>query len=107
MLKDGFCTIQFNAFLQGKITTQKIAGGNSQEFYFEGTKQKSQMLVDMHPDVTRLVWKFNRWHHDVNYRKFKQNQLIFKEGVSIEKGINNYGMKLVDDAYRGHKEPTC
>lgn len=107
VLKDGFCTIQFNAFLQGKITTQKIAGGNSQEFYFEGTKKKSQMLVDMHPDVTRLVWKFNRWHHDVNYRKFKQNQLIFKEGVSIDKGVNNYGMKLVDNAHRGHKEPIC
>ena len=27
VLKDGLCTIQFNAFLQGKVTTQKMKGG--------------------------------------------------------------------------------
>ena len=31
VLKDGLCTIQFNAFLCGKVTTQRMKGGNSKE----------------------------------------------------------------------------
>jgi len=96
VLKDGFCTVQFNAFLQQKATTQTLKGGNTDAFYAkEGTLPKSQMLVDMHPDVAKLVWKFNRHHHEVNYRKFKANQLIRKEGLVVKPGINNYGMKLI------------
>lgn len=95
ILKAGYCTIQFNAFLQDKVSTQLIKGGNTKEFYEkEGTLPKSQMQVDLHPDVSRLVWKFNRWHHHVDYRKFKSNKLIKKEDIFIPKGINNYGMKL-------------
>jgi hypothetical protein len=95
ILKDGFCTIQFNAFLQGKVNTQQIKGGNTKEFYAkEGTLPKSQMLVDMHPDVAELKWRFNRWHHYVDYRGFKNNKLIKKDNLIIPKGINNYGMIL-------------
>lgn len=94
VLKDKWCTIQFNAFLQDKVTTQRMKGGNTEEFYRqEGTYNKSQMLVDMHPDVTKLVWKFNRWHHNVNYKDFK-HKLIFKKDINIPSRINNYGMKL-------------
>jgi len=97
VLKDGLCTIQFNAFLCGKTTTQKMRGGNSAEFYDkEGTLPKSQMLVDLHPDVSRITYKFNRWHHHVDYSVFKQNKLIRKEGWNYS-GINNYGMKLYDE----------
>jgi len=96
VLKDGFCTIQFNAFLQQKATTQTLKGGNTDAFYAkEGTLPKSQMLVDMHPDVSKVVWRFNRHHHEVNYRKFKANQLIRKEGLLVKPGINHYGMKLI------------
>jgi hypothetical protein len=95
VLKDGYCTIQFNAFLCGKVTTQRMGGGNSKEFYEnEGTKNKSQMLEDMHPDVAKVVWKFNRWHHHVDYRPFRKNKLIKKKDISISKGIDNYGMIL-------------
>ena len=94
VLKQGLCTVQFNAFLQGKVTTQRMSGGNTEEFYKnEGTKDKSQMLEDMHPDVAKVVWKFNRWHHTVNYKVFKQ-PLIFKQSANIKIGINNYGMIL-------------
>jgi hypothetical protein len=95
-LKDGWCTIQFNAFIQEKAQTQTMKGGNSDEFYFkEGTMPKSQMLADMHPDVAKVVWKFNRWHHHVDYRAFKKNRLRFKPDLNIPDAINNYGMKLV------------
>lgn len=95
-LKDGWCTVQFNAFIQEKATTQTVKGGNTREFYEkEGTYYKSKMIEEMHPDVAKMVWKFKRWHHTVDYRPFKNNALIKKEGLVIPNRINNYGMKLV------------
>ena len=112
VLKDGDCTIQFNAFLQGKAATQTVKGGNTEEFYHkegtqdktqwrdgtlnpEGTINKSQMLVEMHPDVARVVWRYGRWHHHVDYSVFKNNKLKLKPNVVVPTGINEYGMKLV------------
>lgn len=111
MLKAGWCTIQFNAFLQGKMGTQILKGGNTDEFYHAegevkegdkysdtGTLAKSQMLVDVHPDVSRLVQKFSRWHHAVDYSVFKNQKLIRKEGLNLTGKTNDYGMKMVKKA---------
>jgi hypothetical protein len=112
VLKDGDCTIQFNAFLIGKAATQTVKGGNTAEFYHkegvedkqerkdgeynpDGTINKSQMLVDMHPDVARVVWRYGRWHHYVDYSQFKKNELRYKKKIVVPEGINNYGMRLV------------
>jgi hypothetical protein len=85
MLKAGWCTVQFNAFLQQKINTQQVKGGNSEAFYDkDGTLPKSKMQVAMHPDISRLVWKFNRWHHHVDYSGFKQ-KLIRIDGFETPK----------------------
>ena len=65
------------------------------EIYKDGTLNKSKMLEELHPDVAKVVWKFNRWHHHVDYRSFKNNKLKRKEGLNIPEGINNYGMKVV------------
>jgi hypothetical protein len=95
MMKDGWCTVQFNQFLTGKRATQTMSGGNTAEFYdVEGTKKKSQMLADMHPDVATVVWRINRWHHHVNYKPFRWNRLIKKRGHTFPRGVNNYGMEL-------------
>ena len=97
VLKAGWCTVQFNAFIQEKATTQKVKGGNTKEFYEkEGTKPKSEMIAKLHPDVAKVVWRFNRWHHHVNYKPFKDNELIIKEGLDIPKRVNNYGMIRVN-----------
>jgi hypothetical protein len=102
MLKGGWCTIQFNAFLQGKIATQTVKGGNTADFYSkEGTYPKSKMLEDMHPDVARVVWRFHRWHHYVDYRPFKTLKLIRKPDAQIPDGANEYGLKLIE---RKHDE---
>jgi hypothetical protein len=53
------------------------------------------MLAKMHPDVARVVWRYGRWHHYVDYLPFKKNELIYKSNVKIPKGVNNYGMKLI------------
>lgn len=96
VLKDGLCTIQFNAFLCGKVTTQRMKGGNTKEFYAtEGTLPKSQMIADLHPDVAKVVWKFNRWHHHVDYRHFKRNRLILKKDFQPCQKVDNYGMMLI------------
>ena len=96
VLKSGLCTVQFNAFLGEKVTTQVLKGGNTKEFYEkEGTFAKTQMLVDMHPDVTKMVTKFNRIHHEVDYSGFKQ-KLILKEDIDIKNNdFNENGMKVV------------
>jgi len=95
ILKHSLCTIQFNAFLQNKIVTQNIPGGNTAEFYSkEGTRPKSEMLVKVHPDLARIVYKFGRWHHHVDYRIFKHLKLKKKADLEVSSGINNYGMSL-------------
>lgn len=96
MLKAGWCTVQFNVFLQEKTNTQVLKGGNTDAFYAkEGTIPKSKMQVQLHPDVSKLTWRYGRWHHHVNYNKFKrENRLILKDDVKIEDKVNNYGLKL-------------
>lgn len=94
MLKDGLVTVQFNEFLAEKAGTQTVKGGNTEEFYAkEGTKNKSKMLVDMHPDVARETFRFGRDHHYVDYSGFKQ-ELIYKDGVEekLGSGFNNHGL---------------
>jgi hypothetical protein len=93
VLKDGWATIQFNAFIQEKKETQGMRGGNTDEFYLaEGTLKKSELLVAMHPDVASLTQRYGRWHHRVDYRPFKENLLIRKPMVEWPSGIDNYGM---------------
>jgi hypothetical protein len=97
MMQAKWCTVQFNAFIQDKMTTQTIKGGNSKEFYdHEGTLNKSLMLKEMHPNITRVVKKYNRWHHSVYYNHFKKIRPIKKEKYkNIKEAIDNYGMALV------------
>lgn len=102
-LKDGWTTVQFNLFLGDKINTQQIKGGNTAEFYAqEGTYNKSKMLVEMHPDVAKLVFRYGRWHHYVNYDIFKQglhrkDGYNFAEGKIDEKGM--YMIKIPEDLH--------
>jgi hypothetical protein len=73
-----------------------MKGGNTDNVYIDGDNRFkfAQSLVEQHPDVVSVTWKFNRWHHQVNYKPFKNNKLIKKQGLIIPKGINNYGMIL-------------
>ena len=53
------------------------------------------MQLKLHPDVSRIVKKYGRWHHYVNYNKFKrENRLMLKDNIKIKKGKNEYGLKL-------------
>lgn len=96
-LKDGWCTVLFNAFLCGKSQTMTMKGGNTDDLHRDnGRLLMAQSLVDQHPDVAKVTWKWGRWQHHVDYKPFKLNRLRLKPGVVVPKGVNNYGMVLQD-----------
>jgi hypothetical protein len=98
VLKDGYCTLLFNAFLCGKVTTMRMKGGNTDHVYTDGDNRLkfAESLANQHPDVVRVTKKFGRYHHHVNYKPFKSNRLIKKDDSFKYFGIDNYGMVLVD-----------
>lgn len=97
MMKAGWATVQFFAFLASKLRTQAMGGGNTKEFYAgEGTLAKSKMLVNRHPDVARLTWKYGRWHHHVDYSQWSGQPLIRRDDYDIPDENPYEGMKLVD-----------
>jgi hypothetical protein len=94
-LKDGWCTVLFQAFLADKITTMSMKGGNTDELYQgNGRLLMAQSLQQQHPDVVKITRKWGRWQHQVDYRPFKKNRLIKREDVVIPQGVNNYGLVL-------------
>jgi len=98
VLKDGWVTILFIAFTQDKKATMTMPGGNTDTIYNKGDNRLefAKSLEEQHPDCVKVVWRYNRWHHSINFNKFKENKLIKKEGLIIPDVINEYGMKLVD-----------
>ena len=120
VLDNGYCTVQFNSFLQGKVGTQTMKGGNFEIFYDvegsadlkntkvknynpAGTIQKSLNLKEIYPDVVEIVHKFGRVHHQVDYSNQKDNELVLKTRRKINEAANNYGMELVNMALRDEK----
>lgn len=99
MLKDGFVTVLFNQFLIGKRATMSQKGGNTDSIYNEGDNRLAfaESLAKQHPDCVKVTKKFGRWHHQVDYKPFRFNNLKrvdnYKEIVNT--GINNYGMYII------------
>lgn len=96
VLKAGYCTLITNAFLADKIATMYVKGGNTD--YYEQTNRRKEFAEELqraHPDCVEVVWKYNRWHHKVNYSSFKYNKLIKRTDIEIPTEPNEYGMKLV------------
>lgn len=95
VLKSGECTILFNAFLCGKITSMRMSGGNTDTIYAETDNRLefAESLARQHPDVAKITKKFGRWHHQVIYKPFKRNILKLKKSIIIQSEVNNYGME--------------
>jgi hypothetical protein len=94
VLKDGWCTVLFNAFLIYKQTTMTVKGGMTD--YYEKTNKRLEFVEELqkaHPDIVVLTEKWGRYHHHVDYSIFKQ-RLQRREGVIVPTGINNFGMVL-------------
>lgn len=98
-LKDGWCTILFQAFLADKVATMRMKGGNTAELYAEdGRYQMARSLQLQHPDIVKIGRKWGRWQHVVDYRKLRGNRLVKKDGVKIPDGVDNYGMVIREAA---------
>lgn len=77
VLKDGLCTVLFNAILVKKQQTMTMTGGNSDVLYQgDGRLEMARSLKEQHPDVVRIAWKWGRWQHHVNYSSFRRNPLV-------------------------------
>lgn len=98
-LKDGWSTVLFSAFLAFKATTMTMSGGNTDELYKDdGRLKMAQSLVDQHPDVAKVTWKWGRWQHHVDYRVFRRNWLRPRSDLVLVPGVNDFGMDLEIDA---------
>jgi hypothetical protein len=103
LMKDGYCTVLFRAVLMDKANTVGVRnasgmkGGNTDNVYNTGDNRRAfaESLREQHPDCVQVVWKFNRWHHQVDYSQFKRNKLVLRAGVVPTGSCNDYGMKLV------------
>lgn len=98
ILKSGYCTILFYAFLCDKIATMRMKGGNTEELYkqdeqFDGRLEMAKSLRAQHPDIVRITRKWGRWQHQVDYGSFKKNRLIKKADIKNMMKVNEYGMK--------------
>lgn len=93
-LKLGYCTILFNAFLIDKQHTMTMKGGNAD--IYDNTNNRyefAKSLHDQHPDVVKIVKKWNRYHHKVNYKVFT-NRLIKKDDEKKYTKVNDYDMRI-------------
>ena len=94
VLKDGWCVVEFLAFLADKMATMTVSGGNTPIYQEDGRYLMAKSLKDQHPDVVTITQKWGRWQHQVDYSPFRNNKLILRPGVVIPKEPNNYGMVL-------------
>lgn len=103
ILKAGYCTILMNSFLAGKITTQRVRGGNTDSVYVDGDDRFkfAESLRQQHPDVVQVVRRFGRWHHRVNYKGFTQK--LQSKG---KHPVFDYAMSL-DPCARSTPQATC
>ena len=79
LLKHGYSTLLFQNFLCGKQTTLSVKGGNQQIYSGDGLQQKLDSLINQHPDVVKGTVKFKKVHHQVNYKPYKDNEIIYKD----------------------------
>jgi hypothetical protein len=102
-LKDGWGTALFKSFSMHKAGTARgdgtggMKGGNTDNVYNTGDYRRrfAESLREQHPDVVEVVWKFNRWHHQVDYSPFRRNELRLRPGVTPIKAQPDYGLRLV------------
>ena len=62
ILKDGFCSVLFNAFVGDKTATMTMKGGNTDTLYrqdeeMDGRLLMAQSLQEQHPDIVKVTWK--------------------------------------------------
>lgn len=108
-LKRGLCTVLFRTFLMEKAGTSQgdanktggMRGGNTDNVYIDNDHRRkfAEELQQQHPDCVKVVWRYGRFHMDIDYEHLFTQKLIRKPGVyrlgTNEKPvIDNYDMRL-------------
>lgn len=95
ILKAGYCTLLCQAFVCKKLTTMKCKGGNTDELYVgDGRLRMAESLKNQHPEIVMIKRKWGRWQHHVDYKPFRSNKLLLREGITIPDAPNNYGLRI-------------
>ena len=102
ILKDGWATALIKAMLMKKAHTARsggvggMKGGNTDNVYHTEDYRRAfaESLKEQHPDVTEVVWKFGRWHHQVDYSPFAGNKPQLRPGVTPRGDFDDYGLTL-------------
>ncbi len=84
VLKAGYVTVLFYAFVAEKIATMRLKGGNTDALYKKG-KGRTKMAIALamqHPDVTTITYRWHRYQHEVDYSPFANNMPILKKDAS-------------------------
>lgn len=81
VLKDGDCTMLFTWCYCNKSGTLSMKGGNTDSIYAETNNRLefAESLQKQHPEHVNVVWRYGRWHHEVNYKPFRLNELLKNE----------------------------
>jgi hypothetical protein len=71
-------------------------GSNTDELYIgDGRSEMAESLREQHPDVVRIINRWGRDQHYINYRTFqKSNKFIPKPGVTADDKSCDFGMGL-------------
>ena len=100
VLHKGLCTVSFTTFHVEKISTwAKLKGGNQDELYKGNNPKKKYLkaksLEEVWPQYAKTVFKFNRPHHSVNWKKHFKQPLIKRTDIDWEELKNKkYEIKL-------------
>lgn len=97
IMRDGYCTVLFNAFLCGKVPTMMMKGGNAEIYKqnINGRYKMAQALAKRYPNIVEVIERWNRHQHRVDYSEFKTLELKLCKGIRVPKGVNEYGMELI------------
>lgn len=92
-LSSGWATILVNAFMAKKTTTMMMKGGNTDVLYREDAREEerdtlgrfemARALERAWPGVVRVVRKFERYQHSVNWKAF-DIPLRLNPGIDLE-----------------------
>ncbi len=112
VLNAGLCTVQIQQFGINKIRTMTIKGGNTDDLYQgDGRLVMARTIEEVWPQYAKTTWRYGRPQHSINWRAFKDNQLVRRSDIdwdeiqsrkfSItprivnEAAVNEQGLKLV------------
>jgi hypothetical protein len=78
LLKDKYCTLLFTWCYCNKASTMTMKGGNTDNVYSgtDNRREFAESLKEQHPDVVEVTYRYDRWHHQVDYSGFRSNKLI-------------------------------